>query len=91
MRASSSALICSSRALSASLILPRARPTRAPTSLRAWGGNAPISRLARAMGERSAACASRACLSSAIEVAAANAARASATMASTLSAFSGVT
>ena len=89
--ASSTSAISPSRAARAWAIRPRAWPIRLPASLRAWGGRAPISRLARAIGDRSPAWASRAALSSASEVAAANAASASATAASTWSASNGVT
>ena len=90
-RSSSAAPISASRALRAALTAPFARPTRAPTSLRACGGSAPISRLASAIGDRSPACASRAAFSSSVLVAPAKAASASATIASTWSASNGVT
>ena len=64
-RVSSAALISASRACRAWLIWPGPGRSATPASLRACGGSAPISRLARAIGDRSPAWASRACLSSA--------------------------
>ena len=79
------------RAASAWLTAPRACPIRRPASLRACGGRAPISRLARASGERSPVWAIRTCLSASRSVAAAMAASAASRDASTSSGFKSVT
>ena len=91
MRSSSAASTSTVRAASASPMAPLAWPTRWPASLRACGGNAPISRLARARGDRSPAWSSRACLSASTVSAAPMAANASSRMRSTSSARNGVT
>src|SRR4051794_7213067 len=84
-RASRSASSSSRRASSAFATTWRALPTRWPASLRAAGGRAPISRLARASGLTSPACSRRTCLKASRSGAAARAARAWATAWSTAS------
>ncbi len=91
IRSSCSASSCTCRSARALLTAPRAWPTRWPASLRAWGGRAPISRFARASGERSPTWSSRTCLSASRSGAATMAAIAASRIASTSSAFSGVT
>ena len=76
---------------SAWLTAPLAWPTRWPASLRAWGGSAPISRLASASGDRSPACSVRTRLSCSRSVAPAIAARACSRISRTCSSSSGVT
>ena len=63
IRCSASTSSSAWRCASAWFTAPRAWPTRWPASLRACGGSAPISRLARASGERSPACSVRTRLS----------------------------
>ena len=87
-RARSSSICRESRAV---LIAPLASPTRLPTSALAAGGSAPISRLAKANGERSPACAKRTSLRAARSPEAETAARASATIVAMASAPSTAT
>ena len=85
IRSACSASSSASRAASACCTAPRAWPTRWPASLRAWGGSAPISRLASASGDRSPVWSIRTCLSASRSAAAVIAASAASRAASTSS------
>ncbi len=91
IRCSCSASSTSCRWASACCTAPRAWPTRWPASLRACGGSAPISRLARASGERSPVWSIRTCLSASRSAAPAIAASAASRAASISSGFNAAT